>query len=319
MDVTLPALDGTPLAADLHLPPGGAPRATVLLAPAMGVPRRFYRPLGAYLADAGLAVLVPDYRGIGGSAPPVLRGFEASLHDWADLDLRGGVAYLQRRFPGAPMTWFGHSVGGQLLGLVPDPPVRRALMVGSQHGHWRNWPGRARYAMAALWWVAIPTLTTLLGKLPMRRLGGGEDLPAGVAREWARWGRARDYVVGYALRRGPSGFASFRGDLLAYAITDDAYAPPASVAPLVDSFTAARSELVRVAPERVGLGRLGHFGAFREEARPLWEEWREWLAEAAVAEAEAETETDAETETETETETEAETEAEAETETVAAA
>jgi predicted alpha/beta hydrolase len=284
----LPALDGTPLAADLHLPPDGrTPHAAVLLAPAMGVPRRFYRPLATYFAEGGLAVLVPDYRGIAGSAPPVLRGFEASLHDWADLDLRGALAFLQRRLPGVPLTWFGHSVGGQLLGLIPDPPIARALMVGSQHGHWRNWhTPRARLAMAALWWVAIPTLTTILGKLPMKRIGGGEDLPKGVAQEWARWGRARDYLVGYALRRGPSGFASFTGELLAYAITDDPYAPPCSVAPLVDAFTQARTELVHVAPERVGLARLGHFGAFRAEARALWGEWRDWLLEATMMTAE---------------------------------
>ncbi len=290
MTVTFPALDGTPLAADLHLPAdGAAPRGAVLLAPAMGVPRRFYRPVATYFAEAGLAVLVPDYRGIGGSAPPVLRGFAASLSEWADLDLRGALLHLQRRLPGVPITWFGHSVGGQLFGLIPDAPVTRALMVGSQHGHWRNWTGRARLGMAALWWLGIPVLTALTGKLPMRRFGGGEDLPAGVAREWARWGRARDYLVGHAHRRGPSGFATFDGELLAYAITDDAYAPPSSVTPLVDAFTHARTELVRVAPERLGLARLGHFGAFRTEARALWTEWRDWLVEASAAEAPAQT------------------------------
>jgi predicted alpha/beta hydrolase len=48
------ATDGYELAADLYLPDGGV-RAAVLVAPAMGVPRRLYGAFSAYLAEAGLA------------------------------------------------------------------------------------------------------------------------------------------------------------------------------------------------------------------------------------------------------------------------
>ena len=277
--IALPARDGHRLAVDVHLPIAAPIRAACVVAPAMGVPRTYYRPFATYLAEAGIAALVPDYRGIGGSRLGSLRGFCAALHDWADLDLAAVLAHARTAFAGKPIVWVGHSVGGQLLGLLSDAPVERALFVGSQHGHWRSWPGWPKLAMAALWYVGIPVLTTLTGKLPMKAFGQGEDLPANVAREWARWGRDREYNVGFARRRGASGFDRFRGPLRSYAITDDSYAPPRSVYKLADAFRAARTEVIEVGPDAIGTRQLGHFGPFRKHAEPLWRTWREWLLE----------------------------------------
>jgi predicted alpha/beta hydrolase len=273
MEVSVIAADGARLAADLVAPP--SPRRAALLAPALGVRRGFYAAFADFLASRGLAVLSLDYRGIGGSAGA---GARAALHDWADLDLAAALGELGRRFPGVPRVWFGHSIGGQLFGLLPDAPVGRALFVAAQHGHWRNWAGWRRWAMAALWWGVIPAASRLAGRLPMSRFGRGEDVPPGVAREWARWGRDRDYVVGFARRRGDAGFARYAGALRSYAILDDTYAPPSTVRPLLDAFTAARTEYVEVGPDRVGEAHLGHFGAFRPSCRPLWEEWADWLS-----------------------------------------
>lgn len=272
--VSVIAADGARLAADLIAP--AAPRRAALIAPALGVRRGFYAAFAEFLAEGGLAVMTLDYRGVGGSADA---GARATLHDWADLDLAAALADLGRRFPGVPRVWFGHSMGGQLFGLLPDAPVERALFVAAQHGHWRNWAGWRRWAMAALWWGVIPAASRLAGRLPLSRFGRGEDIPPGVAREWARWGRDREYVLGLARRRGDAGFARWTGRLRAYAIRDDSYAPASTVRPLVAAFTRARTELVEVGPERVGEAHLGHFGAFRPSARPLWEEWRAWLSE----------------------------------------
>lgn len=269
--------DGVTIAADLVVP--DAPRRAALLAPAMGVPRRFYRPFVEHLAGAGVAVLSFDYRGMAGSAR---RGIDPSLDDWAELDLPAALARLRGAAPGVPVAWIGHSMGGQLLGLVRDPaPVDRALLVAAQHGHWRNWPRPARYAMAALWWGVIPALIRAAGRWPMAAVGQGDDVPARAARQWARWGRDREYVVGHARRRGgPSGFDGYRGALVGYALADDRYAPASTVRPLIEAFGAARGEVRVVRPADVGVARLGHFGAFRPAARRLWDEWVGWLTSA---------------------------------------
>lgn len=90
----------------------------------------------------------------------------------------------------------GHSVGGQLVGLLPDASRISALVtIGAQSGDWRLWPLPTRLAMAVLWYGLVPGVTHAVGYLP-GSLGIGEDLPAGVALEWARWCRTPGYLAG---------------------------------------------------------------------------------------------------------------------------
>jgi predicted alpha/beta hydrolase len=258
------AADGVRVACDLYAAAG--PRCAALLAPALGVPLRFYAPFAEWLASEGITTLVAG-------------GRDTTLRDWADLDLPAALAHLRAQH--AAVVWIGHSMGGQLFGLLNDAPVERALFVAAQHGHWRNWHGWPRYAMAALWYVGIPALTAATGRLPMRPVGG-QDVPAGIAREWASWGRSRDYVVGVARSRGASAFTRYAGPLVSYAISDDRYAPLSTVRPLAAAFTATRAEVREVSPARYGLTRMGHFGPFRPTARKLWAEWRDWLLDGAT-------------------------------------
>lgn len=281
--VTIPARDGVALAGDLFLPEG-APRAAILVAPAMGVPRAYYTRFADFLAGEGMAALTLDYRGIGGSRTGPVRRSRAELHDWAEQDLAGAVDLLAARFPEAPVLWVGHSVGGQLLGLLDEPRIAGALFVGAQSGHWRLWTGVGRLRVLALWYAIIPLLVPVLGKLPAAIFGGGEDVPAGVAREWARWGRDRAYVLSYARPRGGRGFIRFAGPLVSYAIADDAIAPLASVEALLGFYAAARPELRVIRPADVGERAIGHFGFFRPRFEPtLWRDAARWLGDAARA------------------------------------
>src|SRR5215475_5986623 len=92
-DITIPAVDGYELAATLFLP-RGAKRHAVLISSATAVPRKIYRGFAGYLARRGCTVLTYDYRGIGGSRqfamygynrPKSLKGFKATMADWATL------------------------------------------------------------------------------------------------------------------------------------------------------------------------------------------------------------------------------------------
>jgi predicted alpha/beta hydrolase len=274
--ITITAADGFALAADLGVPP--SPRGAVLIAPAMGVPRSFYRAFALFLAESGLAVLTLDYRGIGGSAPPKLRGFQATLHDWAELDLEAALAFLDGRFPTLPITWVGHSVGGQLFGLMKEPRVRAALFVASQSGYHRNWTGAARLGMTALWYAAIPVFTAVTGSLPMSLAGQGENIPAGVAREWASWGKKPDYIHSYAKLHPGRAFDTFSGPIRSYAIGDDNYAPPRSVEALLEFYAHAKTELRRLEPSALAVREIKHFGIFKRRFRDtFWPEARDYL------------------------------------------
>jgi predicted alpha/beta hydrolase len=278
--VRFPARDQAGITGDLFHP-SCPPRAAVLVAPAMGVQRRYYAPFASFLAREGMAVLTIDYRGIGQSRDAAPR---PALRDWGEQDLPGALDLLASRFPGVPILWVGHSVGGQLLGIAGDGRIAAALLVGAQSGHWRFWSGAGRLKILALWYGIIPLAVRLLGRLPAAVLGGGEDVPAGVAREWAEWGRNRDYVLSFSRPRGGLAFATLSAPLLSYVAADDHYAPAASVEALLGYFTAAPSELRVVRPEDVGARSIGHFGFFRDRFEAtLWRDAADWLARAARA------------------------------------
>jgi predicted alpha/beta hydrolase len=268
--------DGVAIAADIHLC-AGTVRARALIAPAMGVKRRLYRSFALALADAGIEVMTLDYRGVGDSLHGSIRRETATLHDWAERDLSAAVAFLSAR-GSEPIVWIGHSVGGQLMGLIDSRPITCALFVASQSGYWKHWDGAPKAAIFALWHLAIPLFTALTGRLPMRALGQGEDIPKNVAREWAAWGRHPRYIMRYGDTRKHCAFHSYSGPLRAYAISDDKYAPPLSVARLLDFYANTKGELITVKPSDVGSKSLGHFNFFRERYRStLWKQATDWI------------------------------------------
>lgn len=262
LDVTLDAADGYRLAVDRFEPATSTADApSVVIAGAMGVPRRFYRTFAEVLARGGLRATTFDYRGIGGSAPPRLRGFSARALDWMQLDLAAVLADARNRHPRARVGVVGHSFGGQGLGLLPaDHAPDAALLVTAQSGWWGHWPGIRRPAMWALWHLLIPGLAAPLGRFPMRLAGGGEDLPSGVAREWAAWGRSPGYLFDARHGLDLSGYARLAIPLRSYAFDDDAFAPRPAVEALLAHYAAAKREHRQIAPATSGLpSRIGHF------------------------------------------------------------
>jgi len=272
VEITLEASDGYRLGATLF---EGGERA-VLVMPATGVPQRYYAKFAEYLAGRGSTVLTFDYRGIGRSLHGDVRHVRARMRDWALLDAAAAFQHLGNR----KIRVVGHSFGGQALGLLPDPSrIARALVVGSQSGYWRHWPALGRAWMWPVTHFALPGLSHLHGYFPGSRLGFGEDLPKGVALEWARWCRHPRYLVG-ALGA-EERYRALRAPLRAYAVSDDPFAPARAVAALLELYPNAQGELRRVSPADVGAKAIGHFGFFREAFRDsLWRESADWLESA---------------------------------------
>jgi predicted alpha/beta hydrolase len=275
--VRLDARDGYSLGATLHRPdsPNGA---AVVIHAAAGVRQEYYAKFAAYLAERGFSALTFDYRGIGSSCPPRLRGFKATMRDWAVLDAAAALDFLGREAPGARISVVGHSFGGQCLGIVPgNERYTGVLAVASQSGYWRHWSGSGRAGMWLATHVVLPGLSRLLGYFPARLLGQGEDLPAGMAIEWARWCRHPGYIVGALGEK--ERYARFRAPVRLVWVADDNYAPRAAADALLDFYPSAPRELHAVHPEALGVQRIGHFGFFRERFRAtLWKDAADWLA-----------------------------------------
>lgn len=276
--VRFPAPDGYALGAALFRPQTANGSAVVIHA-AAGVRQGYYAKFAGYLAGRGFTVLTFDYRGIGDSRPPRLAGFSARMRDWATRDAAGALQTLRREAPGMRVSVVGHSFGGQCLAIVPGfEHYACALAVASQSGYWRHWSGIGRAGMWLATHLVLPGLSRLFGYFPAHALGQGEDLPAGVATEWARWCRHPGYIVG-ALGEAQR-YAGFRAPLRVVWMSDDPYAPRAAAEALRAFYPSAPSELHEVRPEALGVARVGHFGFFREHFRDtLWKDAADWLAE----------------------------------------
>lgn len=273
--VEFPARDGYALAGMLFRPDTHNGRA-VLVNPAVGVKQQFYSSFAAYLAERGFVVLTYDYRGIGASRREPLKGMTTRIRDWARLDAAAALDQLEQAAPGARLLAVCHSFGGNGLGIVPGiERYRAALFVGVQSGYWRHWRGVGRAGMWLLTHALLPALSRSLGYFPSRLFGQGEDLPAGVAIEWASWCRDPRYAAGAV---DDEGYARFSARIRSYWIADDRYAPRRATEALLELFPAATKELRPVEPSQHGGGRIGHFGFFRERFRDtLWREAADWL------------------------------------------
>jgi predicted alpha/beta hydrolase len=277
-DTTIPARDGYTLAATVFTP-SASPSRAVLINSATAVPRKIYRGFASYLAEQGCAVLTYDYRGIGGSRPKSLRGFNVRMRDWAALDVAGAIDHMRGVWPKLPLVAVGHSFGGQAVGLAPNNgEISRALFVAAQAGHWRLFHTPEKYRVYAMLRLIGSPIARVLGYVP-GRLGIGEDLPRDVFLEWTDWVMKPRYFFDDATLQALENFPRYRGALRAVCLTDDAWATPPAVDLLCSGFTGTAAERIDVRPGDVGADKIGHFGFFRPEHRnTLWRDVAEWLA-----------------------------------------
>ena len=288
-DITVPSADGYPLAATLFLP-RGAKRHAVLINSATAVPRKIYRGFAGYLAHRGCAVLTYDYRGIGDSRqkavegynqPKSLVGFKASMSDWAALDITAAVTWMRERYHNLPLSYVGHSFGGQVLGLLSNNrEVSRALLIAAQAGYWKLMASPERYRVYIMFnFVGIP-LARLLGYAPGWS-GIGEDLPKEAFLQWARWVMSPHYLFDERDLAGLRNFSKYQGALRALCLSDDPWATRPAIEMLCSGFTSVKPDIVTVTPADIGAARIGHFGFFRPEHRDtLWRGAAEWIQTA---------------------------------------
>ena len=265
--------DGYRLAATVY---GKRRKSTVVIInSATGVPRQFYGYFAEFLARHGWTAVTYDYRGIGGSAPASLRGFDARMRDWALLDMTAVVDWARSDLEPVRLFAIGHSFGGQTLGMIENARSIDAMVaVSAQSGYWGVQGGAERWRVGFAVYVLLPILTMTMGYFPWRWFASGEDLPRSVALEWASWCRSRNYLLddrSLPLER----YERFESPVLAYSVDDDDWGTAAAVDDMMRAYpNVTRRHLM---PANYGLDRVGHMGAFRRGAESLWTEFVDWL------------------------------------------
>lgn len=263
---TLRADDGRELRAT-RFEPVVEPRGAVVIVPAMATPSSFYASFATWLAESGFHVLTFDYRGTGSVAE--MKEETGDVLRWAG-DAASALESLVEEDLGVPVTWIGHSLGGQLVPFARHDLLDRVLMIAAGSGYWRyNHPSLA-WRAPFFFRVMAPLAMRFAGYYPGKRLGLLGDAPSPAFRQWARWCLSPDYygvdVPDLARRVGELDLP-----VTAVSFTDDELLTARSHQALEELYAAAPVEAHRLAPSDLGLDRIGHHGFFRAAMRPHWD------------------------------------------------
>ena len=257
--------------------PGHAPHQAIVLHGGAGIPAQRYRGFARFLAQSGIPVLTYDYRGIGLSRPLALRGFRSVIEDWAEYDSGAAIGWLRERLPRAELIGIAHSVGALLVGGAQNAGEQaRLVLVGAHTGYYGDYHPLYRLPMAALWHGLMPLLTRLIGYFPARRLGLGDDIPAGVALQWAsrRSSDLRPAGAGAGderARRLLDRCAVLERPALLIRFSDDAFATAAGMRRILAYYPRLSPQYDLFTPADSGVRKIGHFGYFgRKAGAALW-------------------------------------------------
>jgi predicted alpha/beta hydrolase len=275
--IQIPCSDGFTLHGTLFAGATGN-GGVVVIAAALGVPRKIYASLARYLAERGFKVLSFDYRGIGDSSHGPVRGSAIRMEDWGRLDIDAVLGWAMKELKPSKLFLLGHSAGAQLAGLAVNSEKLSGMVfaaVSSAYvGHWRM---PAKLAMLALMYAVVPGLS--VGREFYPKLGGlsAMRVPTGVTRQWARWARTPGYLFDSVHRLDIARYGRLATPVLAFQFDDDSYAPLSAHEAILAGYPKATITRRRIKSAELG-GNIGHFGYFRDRRRDtLWKETADWL------------------------------------------
>lgn len=277
-DIAVPVADGE-IRGTLRTPSEGIPRAVIVVHPATAVPERMYAGFASFLAEHGYAVVTYDYRGTGRSGAP-RQHRSIRMRDWINEDAPAVADWAAARFAHLPSLAIGHSIGGHALALGADRNRSLGTVLIASHAgvtsviEQRGERAKVRFVLS----VAGPVLSRSLGYMPGRRMGLGEDIPAGAMLEWSRWSRLPSYFFDDPSMRAAERAAQITGPVLTIGLTDDPWATPKQMRVISRALANADVEQRLWSPADGGVAAIGHMGFFRRALREtLWPELVAWL------------------------------------------
>lgn len=246
----------------------GQPKAQIVVGSALGVPQELYRRFAEFASARGFTTTTFDYRGIGRSRPDTLRGFDATLLDWAS-DLDAVLEHAAKKTQ--PLYYVCHSMGVQMLGLAHRKDLISASCSFGAGAGWSGWmPRSERLKLWIMWNLVCPPAAALAGYLPSKRLGLGEDIPLPLYKQWRHWCTFKRFFLDdpeYPELR--TRCAELRTPLFAAVSKDDRWATPASRNAFVThAFPNADLTLHEIDP--TPFGKIGHMGYFRRGSEAIW-------------------------------------------------
>lgn len=272
------------LTATVHRPKASVKKA-VMIAPATGIKRQFYHNFAYYLAEQGFGVLTFDNEGIGESLTSDLAKCDASLISWGRHDMPAVLDALQDEFAEASYHLVGHSAGGQLIGLMPNyQSIASVFNVACSSGCIKNMDMPYKIKAMGFMDVFIPLTNLTLGYTPSDKIGMGEPLPRGVARQWREWCNGSGYIK---TAFGKSIHTHFYDDITMPALwlgfSDDDIANSKNMDDMIRVYSQMPVQKHFLDPKDFGLSNIGHMRYFSSrthtKAPELWQMASNWLSE----------------------------------------
>ncbi len=272
---TIRTKDGHTLGLRIYLPFTSFTRV-IMLAPSALHTQADYFEFARYFQHFGYCVVSFDYRGVGDSAPEQLKGFNATLQQWAKHDIDAVILFVRQKFPIQELIYIGHGIGGEIPGLAPAIQyINKMVLINSSLSctRYRQWQDK-------LWVGSMNTLIRmvngLFGYFPGKSLARLNNLPQGVMEEWIRWCRNDDGLFDDYT---DNNYRKLHLPLLAYSFSDDWRSREKGVKALLDHFTSADISWHHMPAAEVSREGVGHSGFFSySKSGKLWKELTDWIA-----------------------------------------
>ena len=208
---------------------------------------------------------------------------DASLISWGRHDMPAVLDALQDEFTDATYHLIGHSAGGQLIGLMPNyQSIASVFNVACSSGRIKNMDMPYKLKAIGFMEAFIPLTNLTLGYTPSDKIGMGEPLPRGVARQWREWCNGAGYIK---TAFGKSIHTHFYDEIdmpaLWLGFSDDEIANSKNMDDMIRVFTKMPVEKHFLDPKDFGLNSIGHMRYFSSrtnaKAPKLWQMAIDWL------------------------------------------
>jgi predicted alpha/beta hydrolase len=232
------------------------------------------------MANDGYIVILFDYRGIGGSRPKILKGFKAYLRDWGSLDMPGILSWIAETYPQYPRYIVAHSMGSHLIGLMNNHHLVEAFFtIALSTGYWKSMDAPYRYFCAFMWYIYLPLTSKLFGYAVGKKLRFGEDLPKGIALEWAAWCKVRTYIGTYFNKTIENNYyEKITQPIKVLVAEDDEIARPKTTNDMIAYFKNAPVEVEVLRCKDYNVKSIKHFGYFsKKHAETIWKKPVNWI------------------------------------------
>lgn len=258
-------------------------KKAIMIAPATGIKQQFYHNFAKFLAEQGFGVITFDNEGISDSLSTTLAKCDASLISWGRHDMSAVLDALHYEFTDASYHLLGHSAGGQLIGLMPNyAAISSVFNVACSSGRIKNMAMPYRLKASGFMQLFIPLSNLTLGYTAADKIGMGEPLPSGVARQWREWCNGAGYIK---TAFGKSIHTHFYDHLtmpsLWLGFSDDDIANSDNIDDMTRVYSQMPVQKHFLHPQDFGLDSIGHMRYFSrktyQQAPELWQMAVDWF------------------------------------------